>query len=171
MRKYISAVLGCGLVLCLTGSAFADDFSITVDMAIGDSYTEDHNDGLPWGGAVDVSVTNNGTEAWGDFHFCITEVPGLSTDISNVHFDESTTILSSQSPVTAVIDNDAVGATLDLFFYGDPVAPGDTVTFTVYTDNIDQEDWFGICMWPTPVPEPASFLLLGLGAVLIRRSR
>jgi len=52
-------------------------------------------------------------------------------------------------------------STLDLYFYSDPVAPGETATFTVYTDNTAVPNaWFGVCYWPTPVPEPTGLLLL-----------
>lgn len=161
------------LVVCaIAMPAMADDVLINITASAPyEQYTEDHNDGEPWGGAVTVNIENTGTEPWGDFHFEIKEVPNLSTDISNVDFNTSAGFepTSTQTDLTWVVDNVSVGATIDLFFYSDPVLPGETATFTVYTDNQDQEPWFGVCVYPTPVPEPASLILLALGFFVMRR--
>jgi hypothetical protein len=47
--------------------------------------------------------------------------------------------------------------------------PGDTATFTVYTSNPDHLSFFGVMLYPTPVPEPVTMLSLALGALLLRR--
>jgi hypothetical protein len=131
-----------------------------------------HDDADPFAGWVTVNVTNNGTEAWGDFHFEIYDPMG-NQDISNVDFlvDPPYEPMSTQSPLTWVVDNVSVGAKLDLYYYGDPVNPGDSATFEVYTSNPDQLSFFGVMVYPTPIPEPASLLLFGLGAALALRRR
>jgi len=55
------------------------------------------------------------------------------------------------------------GATLDLYFYNDPVLPGETATFSVHNVNPDQVSFFGTSFYPTPVPVPGAVLLLASG--------
>jgi hypothetical protein len=44
-------------------------------------------------------------------------------------------------------------AKIDLFFYGDPVLTGQTVSFSIYTDNTAQQvSFFGLKFNPTPAP-------------------
>lgn len=129
--------------------------------------TANHADSDPWKGYAFVSVTNTGTQPWGDFHFEI-----IGAGIENVHFDTSVGLASSQTLSGWDVDNVAVGAKLDLYFYGDPVLPGQTATFDIYTDNtLDNVSFFGMAMYPTPVPEPMTVVLLGLGsgAILLRK--
>lgn len=139
--------------------AQAHDFTWTGNLAIGETGSADHEDEDPWAGWVNVEVTNTGTEAWGDFHFEIYETSGGS--VENVHWLETSGFLpnSSQSGLTWGIDNDTVGAMIDLFFYGDPVAPQETATFSVYNENPDQLSFFGTSFHPTPVPLPGAALL------------
>ena len=58
--------------------------------------------------------------------------------------------------------------------YADPVLPGETAHFTVYTDNPDHLSFFGVMLYPTPVPEPVpneSRLTLAGGTLRLKRSR
>jgi hypothetical protein len=138
-----------------------------------------HDDGDPFKGSITLTVTNTGTEAWGDFHFEFSQIPG-GDPIDDVHWVVSSgyepTKNGSSSVLTWSVDNDVVGATLDLFFYRDPVDPGETVRFVVYSDNTaDQVPFFGTAYYPTAVPEPGALALYGLGtlglAVYGRRRR
>jgi hypothetical protein len=175
MKLSLALALGCGCVaLLLTSPARADDAWINTSFSDMSLQEFTHNDHDPFKGTVFVTVTNSGSQPWGDFHFQIYDPMG-GQNISNVSFLDSTTTppgpnpTSSQMPFTWAINNVVVGATMDLYFYSAPVNPGQTATFNVYTDNPDHLSFFGLMMYPTPVPEPASVLLLGFAALLIRR--
>ena len=148
---------------------WADDVSITTSfdgVGIGVKQQADHDDQDPWKGWLNLTVTNDGDEAWGDFHFEIYQVPGQGA-VDNVDFIVSSPYepTSSQSGLTWSVNNSVVGATLDLYFYSDPVLPDDTATFTVYTDNTTDKVRFGVFFYPTAVPVPSAMLLLGSGLV------
>ncbi len=114
-----------------------------------------HADLDPFKGPFTVTVTNTGSQPWGDFHFGIFDPIG-GQDISNVGFLDASMNgedpTSSQSGLSWIINNDIVGATIDLYFCTDPVLPGETAFFTVYTDNPDHLSFFGVLFYPTPVP-------------------
>ena len=105
-------------------------------------------------------MTNTGNGAWGDFHFNFYEVLGY--DISNLDWTNAT---SSQSGMTFLIDNSVYAATLDLYFYSDPLLPDKTGTFSGYSGNRDAIPSFGVSVYPTPVPVPAALWLLGSGSI------
>jgi hypothetical protein len=131
-----------------------------------------HEDAYEWKGYVFLTLMNSGIEAWGDLHLQITDP--YNYGIANVDWvvDPPYQPTSSQSPLSWVVDNSAYGAKLDLFFYSDPVGPGELATFIVRTDNTtDQVPFFGVCVYPTPVPEPSALLIVGLGGLLLRRRR
>lgn len=166
-------VLALGVVVLVaflaTTSARADDYSWVGDFALGDpAIQETHADADPFKGWVNVTISNTGTEPWGDFHF---EIFSVGWDVSNVSFlvDPPYMPTSSQSPLTWVVDNVSVGAKIDLFYYGDPVLPGETANFSVYTDNPDHITFFGVMFYPTPVPEPATLALFAFGLLALRR--
>ena len=125
-----------------------------------------HEEEDPFKGWLNIEVTNTGDESWGDFHFQI--IQWGSETVENVDFivADPNQPTSSQDGLTWVVDNDTVGATIDLYFYSDPVLPGESATFSVYTDNTtDENSWFGVCFHPTPVPVPSAVLLLVTGII------
>ncbi len=164
------------LIAAGPGTARAHDAMISHAMALGDIGTYQHDDEDPFKGWLELHVTNTGTAAWGDFHFEIYEVEGFGS-VENVHWlvDAPNAPTSSQGGLSWNVYNESVGAVLDLTFYGDPVGPGQTAWFKVYTDNQDHLDFFVTSFHPTPVPVPGALWLLGTGllgmAGWVRRSR
>jgi len=190
MSRSISvvALLCCFTLFFLTSNVFADDGSwgdpnapLDIDW-VGDSETLDldHEDGDDWKGWATVWVANICGEDWGDFHFQIKSIFG--SNIENVSFreDYAPQMWIRTAPFTWEqvqdigweVDNDTVGATLDMEFYDNPIEAGDWAMFKVYTDNtVDKCSWFRISANPTPVPEPTTIALLGMGAVALLRRR
>jgi hypothetical protein len=138
----------------------------------------EHEDQEPFKGVIDLTVTNTGTLPWGDFHFEIYEVP-LWGSVETVDFLTEIIGPDDYRPrkdgalVNFSVNNVVVGATLDLFFYDDPVLPTETVNIKVYTDNttLPHAAFFGVKINPTPVPEPATFLIAGVGVLLLLARR
>jgi len=183
MRK--TAFFAAFLSICLISTSFAHDGtwgselnpgSMTLDSVI----SWDHDDDSPFKGAATVFVTNMGQQAWGDFHFEVYSVPGYG-DATSVLIKDA--ILGGVDPVMTgygvphSLDNWQIGTTqdghskIDLFFYNSPVLTGQTVSFTIYTDNVAGLDFFGLKFNPTPVPEPATLAILGLGGLLALRRK
>jgi len=84
-KSYRNLVLIVLLILYagVTSRALADDAYITTAFS---SFTEQqysHEDGALFKGYLNVNVTNNTNQAWGDFHF---QVMSVGWDVSNVDF-------------------------------------------------------------------------------------
>ncbi len=134
-----------------------------------------HSDDEPFKGWAYVFVKNTSQIAWGDFHFKIFSYDG--SDISAVDFRDASMggmdPISTQTGLSWTIDNNVVGAEMSLYFYNDPVLPGQFAAFQVWTDNTASKVNFGICIWPSPVPEPSSLVVLsglfGLAGLSWRR--
>jgi hypothetical protein len=173
----------------LVGPATVLGHSVTLDpasfgegeMGIDYSITVGHDDGPDWKGYADITVTNTSTtNEWGDFHFEITGVTSvIFRDAAySEHLHPTITAdlpWSDQPGVTWSYGTTGDGRSqLDATFYGNPVLPGEDIRFIVYTDNTaEQEAWFGLCFYPTPIPEPTALAMLALGAPLFiwRRRR
>lgn len=166
-------LLGILAILCLISfSALAHDGSWVIDVGSWDTQTAGHDDADPWKGVATVTVTNTMLEDWGDFHFSIYEPMTYSVifDDAEYAFQMLDGSLNPYAGASYAISGDEKA--VDFEFYGNPVSNGDTVTFKIYTDNTsDMHAWFGLVLYPTPVPEPATMAFLGLGALAILRKK
>ena len=134
-----------------------------------------HNDEAPYAGWIHVTVTNDSDVDWGDFHFQIWSP--LGQDVSNVDWvtDPPYQPQGRNFDYWVVDNSPPTGAKLDLYFWSDPILIGQTATISVYNVNPDKVI-FGVCFYPTPVPEPSALAALasgfiGLVALARRRTR
>ena len=176
LRFKLFALLLVVSLFMIAPSAIAHDTElIEWEFFTMDAETADHVDEYPWKGYAFVYAWNSTNIEWGDFHFKI-----VGQDVTNVLImeDPAPTMSKPAGTYSWVVGTDANNnGTLDFYFYGNPVLPGEGVTFTFYTDNTaNQNALFGLCGYPTPVPEPGSLIalsggLMGLAGYALRRRR
>jgi hypothetical protein len=184
LRSRLRAFLSLSVsLLFLAGAAPAWGHSFGVTTSIdclggGGSCPQEaiHEDAVDWKGWFWLTVTNTGTEDWGDFHFELFPSPPDFEDITNVVFDVSSPNEPTSNRTSLSWDLSPDGHVLDLFFYSDPVKPGEALEINVFTDNTtDMVPLFGTLYYPTPVPEPTTYILITAGlmglAVAGRRRR
>lgn len=184
MRFTSCAALVLAMVVASLAPAFAHDGSFgsptePIELSTFDGQNFIHeNEQFPWKGNAFIYVKNTSAVAWGDFHFKIISWNG--DNISNVDFKDASMggvdPISTQSPLSWTINNTVVGAELSLYFYSDPVYPGQVATFQIYTDNTTDNVQFGLCMFPSQVPEPSTLAglaggFVGLFGLALRRRR
>lgn len=168
-------------LLLLAGgtSAWAHSFPVTTAFdCVGGGGTcpeqQTHVDQDPYKGWVWLTVTNNSGVAWGDFHLGLFD-SGYGIDPGDVFFQvEGAYAPQSNHSITWSPSVDG-SQTLDIYFYGDPVAPTQTLTLNVYTNNAGSLTSFGTLFYPTPIPEPGTAALVGLSLLgllaAVRRAR
>ncbi len=117
-------------------------------------------------GPFNVTAVNTTDVAWGNFHFLIFAVPGF--DSTNVFFDLSTPPVSSQviDSLNILWDFTTGEKKLDLFFYNDPLLPGETGSWEVSINNPDNTI-YAVTSYPSVVPEPVSSTLFIIGAATL----
>jgi hypothetical protein len=134
--------------------------------------TKTGNYSTPTNGWVTIDVTNNTSFAWGDFHAEIIECTWAGCGaVDNVDFvdgvvDTMTSPDSDRSSFTYSIDNVSVGATLDYFYYSDPIGIGETGQFKFKLTN-DDGVLYTLAVTPTILPEPISSTLFLVGAATL----
>ncbi len=140
-----------------------------------DMHTEWWTYSTPTNGWVTLNVTNSTNFAWGDFHIEIFDCsPSVGCgSVGNVDFVDNhpggspLSPDSDRSPFTYSIDNSSVGATLDYYFYSDPIATGGDTGYFKFKLNNPDGVLYQLAVTPSVVPEPVSTSLFLVGAATL----
>lgn len=175
MRRFV--VFAAILSVCVISSVFAHDAEpLTLDQVLGDNDDFDHDESQVLQedrkGWAYFTVTNTGGALWGDYHIAIIDAQYTGApDASGVLITQAISTLSDYTVDIALNGDGYWQANFE--FYNSPMENGDTAVFQIYTDNtVSNVDFFGLKAYPTPVPEPATMAILGLGSLtLLRRKK
>jgi hypothetical protein len=156
MRK-ILLMLAAITLLGFSAALAHDADPIFVDLGLGESYDFGHEEEAPWKGTATITVTNTGTESWGNFHFQIFD-PMFEGNYMDVIFTTGDGVYPMMNGVTMDPANFEIVTApngysqINLYFHEMPVNPTESVEFIVYTDNTASEhSFFGMMMWPSGV--------------------
>ena len=181
MKKVVFWAVGLISLFLFTSAVFAHDgdigseaLPIEIDVIGTEAELGQHADAADWKGWANIYVKNICNEDWGDFHLRIYNIFGANTYFSEDNLPQlyvktgSNWILQGDLDAQWSTDH----KTLDLEYYSNPIEQGEWAKFRVWTDNTtNQCPLFIILGHPTPVPEPATVALLGLGALALLRKR
>lgn len=112
-----------------------------------------------------LQITNSGSQAWTDFHFEIFNGSAIFQNPGGYPM-----MVDGDYPANFTADLSTDGKKWDIYFPADVVVPGETVTFTLFTNNQATGGLFAVLFYPT-VPEPATLAILGLGGLLAFRRK
>lgn len=158
------------------GTAMAHSVTIDDVIALSDFGEENpylgiaHADEYDWKGYLTLTVSNTGDQGWGDFHFFLFDVAGVSSDtVKFIDAPDEPAIEKNGIPLLFDYTISPDLHQLDLVFYNDPILSGEQATFTIYTDNTSEPNAsiFGVGFYATPVPVPGALIMLASGMIAL----
>ena len=154
----------------------SDSYTWTVDdpLAYDISYHYDADvDDSGFKGWFTLTAYNNTAYTWDDFHFELFDFGSYNSSVIFCDSSNENCVAGAQNDPTAnegnitwnIYNNDK---NMDIFFSDFLIAPTESVTLHVYTDNTQgSNDPFAVGYYPSVVPEPISSTLFVVGAATL----
>lgn len=127
---------------------------------------------------ITVTIENNSSVAWTDFHFDVLPHPLLGGDMSTLSIEETSPAPASTTMLDDVVFNNVVSATHgpELHYWhwttdAHKVNPGESVSY-YFTIHNPLNQPFKLNFFPTTlIPEPISLMFLASGGLLLLRRK